>query len=733
MDCISLSKIEAWLTGEDPQALNREAWTHLRTCPTCNQAVRMAMAMKDAALPLLPSDSDQPSCSRRFDDATLLRFLDDMMEEAERLDFEGHLNACAACKEALLYLESEIANSEIDQVEVPGSVLAKAKKIGEAEAARQRDESWAARLGKLFVPGRSAWLQPRWLGAAAIVAILILSLVFFFRLRHETGPMEPTNLANRAVPTPPSTQVDPAVIARAQRVLDRIERVADDTTKNPIRLQVVNSDQYIAQISPQGELSLSTQYMATAKSDDELAFLIAHEVVHREHPAACVLSFSTSAQPSPSSLNVAQEKRMELQADRLGVFYASVAGYHADAAESLLSRIQSIPNISDAAHPAFKSRLQETAAELNSIVQSIELFRVGVSFFDTEQYSRSVAVFQKVAQMFPSREAINDYGLAYHKLALEYSSQNWGFKKSVILDPVARAIEPIREDLPQANLFSAFMQKALAEYRKAIARDPGYVAVRINLASALDDQGDYAAANRELHRVLAMNPTSQARARAFNNLGVIAAEQSQWTLAQALFTRAAKADAGFSDPHFNLARVLEMRHEDKAATAEYARYAQLAANERDGWLRMAFNKLNRPWPQTNTDALEDLPKLGQIQLGDTVDSVVKRLGPPTVTWRLETPTQLHFFVSLFEKGGLVISGSEDMIDFAQTTPAFQGVDAANHLSPDMGEDQLTSLLRRATRAEQPGSRQSYIDFDRGLGINVQDSRVDTWYIFVPIA
>jgi tetratricopeptide (TPR) repeat protein/anti-sigma factor RsiW len=739
MNCIEITKIESWLTGKDPGALDRSSWFHLGSCPTCHRKLRTALAVKTAALPIsIWPDAGTNSCSRKIDHSTLLAYLDDMMELPERAILETHLASCEVCKQALLRLEGEIFDAETSQVEVPGHILSKALAIGEVEIARREAKRWSSVLEKALSPIIAGGIRPQWAGAVAVLLIVLVTSVLYFKKPHQPLPKQQALVEVKSltapVPSPVTTAaaVDSAVVRRVSGILAQIERVTDRGQAGAIKLHVVDSKEYIAQISPDGELMLSTQYIATTQNDDELAFLLAHEVAHRQHPANCILSFSTAAHSPAKILNSTQQKQAELQADRMGLFLASVAGFHATAANSLFSRIQDIANISDASHPEFQARLKETGKELSSIVRTIDLFQVGVSFFNTEQYSRSVAIFEAVTKMFPSREALNDLGLAYHKLALEYSPQNWGFKKSVILDPVARAIEPVREELPEANLFDQFLNKALEQYRKAISHDPDYVAVRINLAGALDDMGNYPVAANELEAVLKMHLSVQEKARALNNLGVIAAKQSMPDKALSYFQRAAEADARFSDPHFNLARTWELKNNSAAATDEYSRYVQLASQERDGWLRMAYNKLNKRWDAAESGNSESLPKLGRFQLGNSLSSLSKQLGQPTVTWNLRTPTQFDFSVSLFESAGLVVSGSEGIIDFVQTTPRYSGVDSVNHLAAGMMFGEVASQLRQSSRVTLPGAMESYIDFDRGLGVNLRDRRVDAWYIFEPL-
>lgn len=746
MSCLDKQKLEAWLSGEGFESLSRDDRDHLKDCLHCRREVRFLIAFKFASQ--LNSDPVEPerglmNCAGNFDEWARLRYLDDLMNDRERASFEGHIPGCPYCAAELLQLESNITELSRSTLEVPEWLLAKAQEVGDQEALRRVGQESTRVWEKLFAQfslERAHWLRPQWVAVMAVVLLVVASTIYYVKSRPplNINPAGDNDQGlTRRQPTPPpspaSATVDPATVERVRGILSEITRATDGVRPASIQLRIINSPDYIAQISPNGELTLSTQYIQTTKNDDELAFLVAHEVSHFRHPAPCILSFASVPKQEIESSSAAAQKRIELQADHMGVFLASVAGYHSVAAQDFFSRIQNIPGISDASHPEFHARLAEIGDELQSIIRSIELFRVGVSFFNTEQYSRAVAAFEEVAKVFPSREAFNNLGLSYHKLALEYSAQNWGFKKSVILDPVARAIEPVREDLPQASLFSEFLKKAIENYQRALDRDPSYVAVRINLASAYDDQQEYSAATRELERVLKSKLGAAEKARALNNLGVVAAKQGHWSNASLKLKGAVASDPSFADPYFNLARVEESQNAIQASLKAYEQYARLAADERDGWLRMAFHKLNKPWGQTGHETWEKLPRLGRIQLGATQVSLIRRVGQPSITWRLQTPTHFEFSISLFETAGLIVSGSEGIIDFVQTTSRYTGQDTANGLSMGTPFEQLQPILRTATRLPLPPSRDSYINFERGIGITLRNHRVDTWFIFEPIA
>jgi tetratricopeptide (TPR) repeat protein len=66
--------------------------------------------------------------------------------------------------------------------------------------------------------------------------------------------------------------------------------------------------------------------------------------------------------------------------------------------------------------------------------------------------------------------------------------------------------------------------EAVAEYERALDRDPGHVEARSNLAAMLVRQGKLDQASRQLERVLAMDPEN---ANAHTNLGLVLAQRGQ--------------------------------------------------------------------------------------------------------------------------------------------------------------------------------------------------------------
>lgn len=85
MNCIDLAKIEGWLKGADPDALDREALAHLKSCRNCLQSLKIAVALKaSAAIPAAESYlSSSLPCVAHIEDEVRLAYLDESMGEGK--------------------------------------------------------------------------------------------------------------------------------------------------------------------------------------------------------------------------------------------------------------------------------------------------------------------------------------------------------------------------------------------------------------------------------------------------------------------------------------------------------------------------------------------------------------------------------------------------------------------------------------------------------------------------
>lgn len=112
------------------------------------------------------------------------------------------------------------------------------------------------------------------------------------------------------------------------------------------------------------QVVVTTAMMALAKDDDEIAFVIAHEMAHNILGHA----HSSSAGIFGLGLGVSKSRRNELDADQFAVKLMSAAGYRGEAGVSFLQTVQRRYwwNLS-LDHPGFGSRIRAVNAALASL------------------------------------------------------------------------------------------------------------------------------------------------------------------------------------------------------------------------------------------------------------------------------------------------------------------------------------------------------------------------------
>jgi predicted Zn-dependent protease len=102
---------------------------------------------------------------------------------------------------------------------------------------------------------------------------------------------------------------------------------------------VLESDQVNAFCLPGGKIGVLTGLLGIVKNDDQLAAVISHEVAHAlAHHASERVARERVGQPGLLSLSY--DRQQELEADHIGVFLMTFAGYDPQEAVSFWERMQ---------------------------------------------------------------------------------------------------------------------------------------------------------------------------------------------------------------------------------------------------------------------------------------------------------------------------------------------------------------------------------------------------------
>ncbi len=118
-------------------------------------------------------------------------------------------------------------------------------------------------------------------------------------------------------------------------------------------VELTGGDEFLASTNGK-RIKISGGTLRFVSNDDELAFVLAHELTH-------ILSGHSGTMRGSS------RKEAELEADRLGIYIVARAGYSVDTALHLLSRLgESLPRLNEP-HAAYRTLAARTAAMRRAI------------------------------------------------------------------------------------------------------------------------------------------------------------------------------------------------------------------------------------------------------------------------------------------------------------------------------------------------------------------------------
>lgn len=139
-------------------------------------------------------------------------------------------------------------------------------------------------------------------------------------------------------------QGDKAAETRAQAIMDRLKAVVISERPAAMswvwRVHVPRNPAQITSSFSKTRIVVPTGFLESFKpNDDELAFVIAHEVAHEFLGDANEFLWLLA---NPSAINDARVRQIEFDADRLGIDIVTKAGYRREGAAALFSRMHAL-------------------------------------------------------------------------------------------------------------------------------------------------------------------------------------------------------------------------------------------------------------------------------------------------------------------------------------------------------------------------------------------------------
>lgn len=460
----------------------------------------------------------------------------------------------------------------------------------------------------------------------------------------------------------------------ARRVNDVFAKLIRVSGKRPgavFEVYLLNTQKILVQAMPGGAVLISRGAADLTNGDDHaLAFLLAHEIAHevRDHHGL-LGSFQKIPLAGASQLAPAQRQAedgrtvqgMELEADRLGLLFTSLAGYRAKAAVPILEKVIALTG-SGPFHPDPRSRARNIREAIEQISSQVELFNVGVFYLTIGQHQVAAKIFDNFQSLFPSREVYANQGVAYHKLALQRRPDD-GLRRSLMIDPETLA-KMVGRDAPGNRLrirgsvtdpvFSAAMERAVSAYRLAVEIDPDYAMGHNNLGVAYLDLGEYDYAIGEFKRALRAVPELKV---AYLNRGVAYLKNGDTARAEADFQKAAALDPLDPDPHANLSYLYR-----QIGKSEVARQEAKAAE----WLESQR--------RVNTEAFgHGRATMGLIAIGMPADTAKQSFGvTPARTLRVPLGLGDELTVLIYEAQGVILVARGGRVEAASAIEGYRG-------------------------------------------------------------
>lgn len=519
------------------------------------------------------------------------------------------------------------------------------------------------------------------------------------------------------------THKDEPLAGRFESVVARVSAAADSNAARPPKVLLLKrgSGQWAAAL-PDGTVLISQealvicyQGVAPEKGDSRLAFLIGHELAHQAKndfwQADAIESMKGFVSKNPKALQVVSDyiretsdlenspqsekvaKAKELQADAYGIVYMTMAGYDPHAVvdrdgtnfvEEFVSRVigkKDVKDVEDAAHPSPAKRAEFLRTQLAAVANELELFRVGVRYYQQGRYKEAIPYFERFRQQFPSREVFNNLGLAHYQLALEQlagcdPSLAYQYKLPALLDTETLAAATRggeRGSCLQNQDFLYEIGEAVKNLELARAKDPRYLPARINQASALLIAGNPSSAKaiaNEALRLAPQNPDAQTvQAIALYRA---AAEDGLDGSARALSTLIPLAKAAHPDAQYNLAVILAEKGRTAEAKQQFSAFLKL---EKSGpYATIAAKQLGQTPPVAVAKA-KRLGLVSPIPTGDKLSVADKALKPMSKREMIVANERVTIYSAKDAFALVLDDNGQEVVDLVESTkPATQSAD-----------------------------------------------------------
>jgi len=597
--------------------------------------------------------------------------------------------------------------------------------------------------------------------------VTVITLFFSFSAQASENPKERIDFWQKNY-----QELQPDQDPRAKRAHEIFNRLLNAAGKRPgviPRLFIVKSDSpYIplAFALPDGGIIISKKvldicYKDSERGPDRLAFILAHEIAHQLKDDFWHLKFfqavELSKEKGSQHEGILKEVReiagltdkvlaKELQADEYGIIYASMAGFNTNAIVSEDEKINFFEyfyksldpeNIKgaqkDFTHPTPKQRAETVKARLKQVLEKVELFNLGLVFYQSGDYPGAILFFKEFLRFFPSREVYHNLATSHHHLALKYYHEWKGeekalpFKLSLPIDPETRASKitlkgrGVRSKSAE-ELFKEHIDKAIGYYEIAISQDPYHLLSYNNLGCAFISKGEVEEAIVKFKKALKLKSDFK---EVLNNLGVAFCYNEKPHKAKETLKEANRLDPTYNAPLFNLGKIAHEEKKEEEAKKYWTSYLKLDPSS--------------PWAHAITktiplDFRKQLPSsMGKktaeaifgLKISAYDDEVPKEWGKPQAKDidLGEKPYRLHTY-----KNQVMTLSQKDEIKLIVTLDGFKGKTEKGILVGSAQKD-ILSAYGNPTKVLDMTQGASWVYDSQGIVFQLREGKVVSWILF----
>lgn len=360
-----------------------------------------------------------------------------------------------------------------------------------------------------------------------------------------------------------------------------VARWAYNTDYN-FTFKLIDNDEPNAFAFSDGSVYVLKGLFKTTESENEIAFVIAHEIAH------IILKHNEKQINYKEKLNLKNNdsrlrefsREQEYEADKYGILYSIHAGYSPLSSVNWFNRMTSLgyeypPLYVDYTdHPNFTQRVVQAFIHIGTYYEYAKNFDYGLLYLSMGNYYEAVDAFMKFLDKYPHyKEAYNNIGVALLSEKLQSKKTSSDLWEPLAISKIQlfnnNFDKPVRGSY---NFVTRDFSEAIEYFEEAIQYDDKYPMPYINLALINIYTKNYNKAKDYIDKALKLDKISY---EAQITLGVLFAEQNQFDEASECFQKAININNINPQGYFNLAYSYQWNNKKDLALKTWKKFVEL--------------------------------------------------------------------------------------------------------------------------------------------------------------